>query len=400
MRLTRRTILAGVGVAVPLPAMAADEPVTYPFAVAGGMPWAAVQLNGRNPPLPFLIDTGAGGFAVLRSTAEALKLSYYGKTSIQSAVGRTQAHFFGASVTLGGVVREPFVPLAGIDVLPGQMQGLIPLARFRVMGMDFDRGEVSISSQMVRDPDGYHALDLDAGRGVSGSLDRMGAYTNDDNNQMIKDHRPVIDAELNGDHVKLMVDTGSTEGVFLYPDYVKRKNLWDQFPRHIDAKVQTLAGQATARMVRAERLKVGRFVFANPPLTLGNPTDSGRDGVRTEAGLIGMEYVRRLNFISDPQHRKLWIRSNGSTADGYRYNRAGLEIAEVGEVPQVVALAPGSPAERAGLKLGDRLKGWRGGDAAAGLAWSLMGAPGSNIELQVERGGQVLALTVVLEERI
>jgi predicted aspartyl protease len=380
--------------------MAADDPVTYPFAVTGGMAWAAVQLNSKNPPLPFLIDTGAGGFAVLRSTAEALKLSYYGKATIQSAVGRTQASFFGASVTLGGVVREPWLALAGIDVLPDQMQGLIPLARFRVMGMDFDRREVLISSHMPRDPEGYHSLDLDAGRGVSGSVDRLGAYTNDDNNQLLKDHRPVIDVELNGEPVKLMVDTGSSGGVFLYPDYVKRKGLWDQFPRYIAVNIQTIAGQAAARIVRAERLKVGRFVFANPPVMLGDPADSGRDGVNTEAGLIGMEYVRRLNFISDPQRRKLWIRPNGSTADGYRYDRAGVEIAKVGDVDQVVALAPGSPADRAGLRLGDRVRGWRGGDTAAGLSWSLMGAPGSVVELQVERGGQVSALAIVLEERI
>ncbi|MDO8379117.1 aspartyl protease family protein [Phenylobacterium sp.] len=374
--------------------------MTYPFAVTRNMAWAAVQLNGKDPPLPFMIDTGSSGFAILRSKAQELGLPKYGKTYAQSAVGRIDIHVYGASVVLGGAVREPWLPLAGFDYMPPPMQGLIPLARFRVMGMDFDTRQVLITSRLPKALEGYEPLDLDVGRGAEGSLDRLGASSSDDNNQLLKDYRPVIDAEFNGEPVKLMVDTGSDSGLFLFPDYVRRKGLWDHFPRYQPGSFRTLARTANSRTVRAERLKIGKLVFANPIVTLGDPADSKLDGTRTEVGLIGMEFLRRLNFISDPQRRKLWIRPNSAITDGYRYDRAGAEVAFEDGVARVVELNPGSPADRAGLKLGDRVTGWRGADGLDGLSWALKGAPGSKVEIQLERDGQTRLVAVVLEEAI
>ncbi|MDO8800135.1 aspartyl protease family protein [Phenylobacterium sp.] len=347
-----------------------------------------------------MIDTGSGGFAILESKALELALRRYGKGLAQAAVGRIDVQMYGASVTLGGAVGETWVPVAGLNYLPQPMQGLIPLARFRVMGMDFDAGQVLIASRMPKDLSGYEALNLDAGRGADGSLDRMGAYTNDDNNKLIKDHRPVIDAEFNGERIKLMVDTGSAGGLYLFPDYVKRKGLWDSFKLHQQGSIRTVAQAADVRVVRAERLKFGKLVFANPIVTLGDPADSDRDGSRTEAGLIGMELLRRLNFISDPQRRKLWVRPNGAIGDGYRYDRAGAEVALADGAARVVQLNPGSAADRAGLKLGDKVTGWRGKDGLNGLSWALKGAPGSTVEIQVERNGQSQMVPVVLEEVI
>lgn len=400
MKLSRRDVMAGAALLAPGGAAAANEGVTYPFSMTRNMAWSWVHLDNKTPALPFMIDTGSGSFAVLESKARELALQKYGKSSVQAAVGRVAINWYGASVTLGGAVRETWLPVAGLSYLPQPMQGLIPLARFRVMGMDFDAGQVLIATRMPKDMSGYEALSLDAGRGVDGSLDRMGAYTNDDNNKLIKDHRPVIDAEFNGERVKLMVDTGSDGGLFLFPDYVKRKGLWDSFKLHHKGSIRTVAQSADVRVVRAERLKFGKLVFANPIVTLGNPADSDRDGSRTEAGLIGMEFLRRLNFISDPQRRKLWIRPNKAIADGYRYDRAGAEVGFVDGFARVVDLSSGSPADRAGLKLGDKVTGWRGKDGLPGLSWALKGAPGSTVEIQVERDGRPAMIAVTLEENI
>lgn len=400
MGLSRRDVMAAGALFAPGVAAAADKGVTYPFAVTRNMAWAAVHLDGKDPPLPFLIDTGSSGFGVLDSKARELGLRREGKSSGQAAIGRMNLQVYGASVVLGGAVREPWLPLAGMTYLPQPMQGIIPLARFRVMGMDFDKRQVLIASRFPKDLEGYESLDLDPGRAVAGSLDRLGAFTNDDNNQLIKDHSPVIDAEFNGERVKLLVDTGASLGLFLFPDYVKRMGLWDQFPKHQPGGIRTLAGHANTRTIRAERLKIGKLVFANPIVSLGDPADSGRDGSRSEVGLIGMEFLRRLNFISDPQRRKLWIRPNAAIADGYRYDRAGAEVGFIEGVPRVTELNPGGPADLAGLKLGDRVTGWRGADGLEGLSWALRGAPGSTVEIQVERDGKRQMVAVILADVI
>ncbi len=400
MRISRRGVLAATGLLAPGRAQAADEGVSYPFVLTRNMAWAAAQLNDKNPPLPFMIDTGSSGFAVLQSKAEALGLYRLDRTTAQAAAGRTSVVIYEADIVLGGVVRENKLPIAGFKTIGPKVEGLIPLARFRVMGMDFDRHEVLITSRMPKDLEGYQPLGLDAGRAADGSVDPLGAYSNDDNNQLIKDHRPVIEAEFDGERVKLMVDSGSSDGLFLFPDYVKRKGLWDHYGKALSEQGETLARTVTTRLVRAQSLKIGKLVFANPIVSLGNPADSDQSGSPAQAGLIGMEFLRRLNFISDPQRRRLWIKPNGAIGDGYRYDRAGADVEWVGGVARVVMLAPGAPADRAGLKLGDKVSGWRGRDGIEGLSWALKGAPGSTVEIQVERGGAAQMVTVVLEERV
>lgn len=400
MGLSRRDLMAAAALFAPGAALAAEDGATYPFSVTRNCAWAAVTLDGKDPPLRFLIDTGSSSFGVLDSKARELGLSRYGKTTAQAAVGRIRLETYGASVLLGGAVREPWLPLMGLPSLPQSLQGLIPLARFRVMGMDFDARKVLIASHLPKDLDGYEPLELDAGRPVSGSLDRMGSYTNDDSNQLIMDHRPVIEAEFDGERVRLGVDSGSDAGLFLFPEYVKEKGLWDRFPNPQAGTSTTLAMTLDVRTVRAERLKIGKFVFAKPIVTLGDPAHADKDGSHREVGLIGMEFLRRLNFISDPQRRRLWIRPNAAIADGYRYDRAGAEVGFADGVAKVTELNPGSPADRAGLKLGDRVTGWRGTDGLDGLSWALKGAPGSTVEIQVERDGARQMVAVVLAEII
>ncbi len=398
MQLSRRSILAAAGSLVPAAAWAAES-ATYAFAVTRNRPWAAVQLDDKDP-LAFLIDTGSTDFGVLAAKAREMNLRNYGRGNVQAAVGRERVTIYGASVTLGGAVRETWLPVFGIERLPRPLEGIIPLARFRVMGVNFDTKQVLITSKMPKDLEGYEPLTLDAGEAAAGSIDRMGALSTDDNNLLLKDHRPIIEAEFDGEQIKLMVDTGSSGGLFLFPRYVKRRGLWDHFPNHQADSITTAARSAKVRIVRAERLKIGKLVFANPLVTLGDPADSAVDGGRTAAGLVGMEFLRRLNFVSDPQRRKLWVKPNAAITDGYRHDRAGADVDFEDNVARVVELIPGSPADRAGLKLGDKVTGWRGKDGLDGLSWALKGAPGSTVEIQVERDGKNQMISVVLQELI
>lgn len=399
MTLTRRSLFAAAGLTVPGVARA-DEGVTFPFAMTRNRPWAAVQVAGKDPPLAFMIDTGASGFCIRPSKAALLGLAKIGVAHGQALVGRQDYAAYAASLVLGGAVRQDRSPMYGVEGLPQLIDGLIPLPRFQLMGMDFDRRQVLLVNSLPKGLEGYQALDLTASPIPYGSVSRFGDYSTDFENQLARDHRPVIDAELDGEAVKLMVDTGSDGGLFLYPDYVKRKGLWDYYPEHRPGRARTAALTCDTRTVRAQRFKLGRIAFANPIVTLADPAASNLDGTGTTAGLIGMELIRRLNFIFHPLPRRLWIKPSAAIADGYRYDRAGAEVDVVGGEARVVSLAPGSAAERAGLQLNDKVTGWRGKDGVDGLSWALKGAPGSTVDIQIERGGSSQMVSIVLEDLI
>lgn len=397
MDLTRRGALAAAGLLVPGVAAAASE-AKFPFRVLRNKPWTAVSFNGRQPPLPVLLDSGATDFCVLNDKAAELALKPWGRSVVQGAVGRTSLPIYGADVLLGNAVRYDDVPVIGLLEAPDELEGIAPLTRFNVMSFDFDALEVLVSRSLPDDRTGYLKLDIDPGEGDAGSLDRLGAFSRDSTYQSFRDHRPVVTAEFDGQPVKLMVDTGATGSLFLFPDYVRSRGLWDHYAKSADTSFGTVHGSYEGRMVRAERFKIGRIAFANPIVTLGDPSDHRRDGTQVADGLVGMEFLRRLNFIFDPRRREIWIKPNKAIADGYRLDRAGAEVRIVEGEGRVVGVQQGGPAARAGLRAGDKITGWRGRDGIEGLAWALRGAPGSKVDIQVERGGKPELISVALEE--
>jgi len=165
---------------------------------------------------------------------------------------------------------------------------------------------------------------------------------------------------------------------------------------HREAQV----GDVLGRFVRAEQLKLGRYLFQTPIVHLGNPADTGLDGSENVQGVIGMELLRRFNFINHPGRKRLYLKPSQAMQDVYRYDRAGLEIDAVEGALKVVWVRDGGPAAKAGLVKGDKVTGWRGKDGYYGLVWALTGAAGTKVEIQVERAGVQTLMPVVLEERV
>jgi hypothetical protein len=186
----------------------------------------------------------------------------------------------------------------------------------------------------------------------------------------------------------------------LEPDFVRRHNLWDAFPVSAESAIRTLARTAHVRVVRGGRLEFGRFAFERPIVMLGNPADSDEDGTDDIDGVIGFELVRRLNFIHHPGRKRLYIKPSKALHDVYRYDRAGIEIDAVDGALRVVWVRPGGPAAGAGLVVGDKVTGWRGKDGYYGLVWALTGAPGTRVEIQVERAGAPSLIAVELRDSV
>ena len=373
----------------------------FPFRVTRNQPWAAVAINEKDP-LAFLIDTGSNAFGITPAAASSLALPRFTSVVVQGAVGRTDAPLYLADkLVIGGGVREHDVVLAGMKVGAYDLiSGVVPIAKFGVMGLDFDRQLMLVAKSLDGSPEGYESLEVFPGGDTFGSLNRLGANARDEGSVNQLDQRPVIRAELDGSPIKLLVDTGSSASLFLRPDYVKSQGLWDHYPKAVEGSVRTVAATALVRIARAGQLKIGRYLFQTPIVHLGNPADSDVDGNADFQGIIGMELLRRFNLINHPGRKKLYLKPSKAMQDLYRYDRAGLEIDVVEGALKVIWVREGGPAAKAGLVLGDRVTGWRGTDGYYGLVWALTGAPGTRVEIQVQRGATQSLLPVVLEERI
>lgn len=401
----RRAVLAAGGLGLLATPARADESVQIPFRITRNRPWVAVSLNNRDP-LAFLVDTGANFFSISHKAAKANGLPRIGQGKVQAAVGRADiAVYLANTLTLGGGAVREREALLGATTADDEdlISGVVPMARWAVMGLDFDSQQLTVATRLpIGDPEGYEVLETTQQRNrlADGSVNRLPGK--DYNTEFIDgvDQRPVINATLDGKPVRLLVDTGFTGMLFLFPDYVKANGLWDWPGKRVESHVITAVGGARTRRVRGQKLKIGRYAFASPIIDLASPLDSDKDGVQPIDGIVGLDVIRRLSFLHHPRRTRLYIKPSKAIQDVCRYDRAGMDADLVDGAIRITWLDPAGPAARAGLKMSDRITGWRGTDGFYGMLWALRGAPGSKVEIQVMRDGAPTLVTVVLEEVI
>ena len=222
MLLTRRNALAlgaGLGTGLGLAGEAwAAAPVETPFRVIRNQPWVAVTINGKDP-MAFVVDTGANGFFITPPAAATLGLAKVANVQVQGAVGRIKTDVYRCqTLVIGGGVKERDVYLAG---LPGGnydfISGFAPVAKFGVMGLDFDREILSVARTMDI-PEGYDGIDTIPMGSTFGTTNRMGALARDEMSVNELDQRPVFQGTLDGRPLKLLLDTGAGMSLHLTPD--------------------------------------------------------------------------------------------------------------------------------------------------------------------------------------
>jgi predicted aspartyl protease len=383
---------AAIGALIPGSVMAQAEHVQFPFRVTRNQPWTSVSLNHK-PPVPFLLDMGAGWFLVDDAYATSLGLPYAGDLDhVQTAGGETRLRSYQVEdLLVGGRLREQGVTVQGWRPSPGKLvKGIIPASHYGVIGFDFDAQTITADRSLRAAPVGYEKIDL-------GNRKALGSGSHLANDTNIS--QTVVFAKVNGKELRLIVDTGATDSLFLFPPTVRDMGLWDKYPNFIAGRTSTIAGLSNMREVKIDSLEVGRFKFEKPLTSLAEPTAGGGIGDEAE-GLIGIELLRRMNFILDPDRRAVWVRPSKAIDDVYRYDRSGVAIQARGEDIRVVGLEAGLPGAKAGLRVGDKVTGWAGEGGYFGLLWALQGAPGDVVRIQVERDGKPEVIDVTLQERL
>jgi len=120
-----------------------------------------------------------------------------------------------------------------------------------------------------------------------------------------------------------------------------------------------LNGEVYGDFGRIYMIKVGSHILYDPIVSFPDSVSISEAIFRTKReGTIGSQILSRFNLIFDQPNNKLYLKPNWNFKKPFSYNIAGIEVVEDDfnfQMPEVINVRVDSPAEHAGVKVGDRI---------------------------------------------
>jgi len=368
--ITRRSVLgsgmmlAAAGL-LPGRALADDGVIVNDIALEDGRVWIAASIEGKGP-YHFLIDTGATQSFIEDGFARSLRLEAVRGHPMRGVGGHVADYnwYRAKQVVVGNGTGLPDALFAGIGKrLNNDAVGAFGAGLFTGYDsdLDFAHGQWRVYQH---------------GRPNFDGLVKLPSRLNPSNGAA----RIEVDATIDGFACDWLVDTGAP-GLSLTGRAAAKSGLWDSGKPYAPSMAYGLGDGAgtRSRIMRADRFKVGPFVFEKMLVTLNQPGSLSGD----QAGIMGLEALQLLDLTTDVSHATLWARPNGRPTPRRSYPLSGLWIDDVKGRVTVSDVGIGSPAAAAGVHVGDVLAG---GDLRT-LIRTINGPAGKQVALRIDRGG-------------
>lgn len=206
--------------------------------------------------------------------------------------------------------------------------------------------------------------------------------------------------------VKLLLDTGAGMPLMLFTNtHPLIKPSSDAIPSNIG---MGLGGYLEGFVGRIPSMPLGTVQQQNI-LTYFQAVDTAQDlsYLNGRNGLIGNAILSRFQICIDYHGATLWIKPTKRLKKEFVFDRSGMNLIASGKNLNyftVLNILPGSPADEAGIKAGDRVL--RIGFWAAGmrtleeLQQLLQQKPGKSVKIAIKRDGKVLKKQIVLRNLI
>ena len=128
-------------------------------------------------------------------------------------------------------------------------------------------------------------------------------------------------------------------------------------------------------------------------------------GFKTFDGIIGNDILKRFNIAYDHINSKLYLTPNSLFDQDFRLDCSGMVLRYESDDDEILVgqVFENSSAEIVGVRVGDKLKAVNFSPAynfdLVEIREMLMD-PGGNVDLELERAGKIIQITIVLESLI
>jgi|GEM_PF-2591408 len=373
--------------------------------------------GARDTTGPLVLDTGAGHLALDHDLARLLGIAEAGGAA-RNAVELASRPL--ERLSLGARQRDLLSPVLTVDgaivraVTDRPVLGLIGQDCFahEALAIDYAAGRIALvpipahgaaagAARLAAEPRVRASRSRAALAGVLG--ERAVAVPFDlagDGKMLVRGRVSNPRPPARSAPLTLVLDTGATKSVLFEPALERRARHHRAWRAVRGLTAPTLFGEAPAALARVPRLELEAVggALACDDLDAAVMTSDlhsllSRVVEREVDGLVGYSLLRRHRVVIDYPHRIAWLepRADEWNDRPWEYSSPGFQLERRDGVPRVVAVALGSPAERAGARPGDVVVRVDGEDAAAldvvALTRRLEGPPGTWIELVLRRDG-------------
>lgn len=240
--------------------------------------------------------------------------------------------------------------------------------------------------------------------------------------------------------IKVLIDSGGSDALWLFED--KDLGIQSSDKYFYDFLGHGLSGSVYGKRSKIEEVSLNSFVLKNANVAYPDSTSiSYARQFKDRNGSLAGNILKRFNLIIDYSRGIITFKKNSYFKDPFSYNKSGIELANIGfrfvkeidrvtidnektisnegmhnnrivfdnkyklslkPIYSIVELRKDSPAERAGLKIGDMVLYINGKPSYEYSLQDLMHKfyddDGTRIKLKVERDGKELSFNFKLEK--
>lgn len=360
----------------------------FPFEqLIGGVVVIKAHLQGQPAAdsLRFIFDTGSGGISLDSSTVARLGLrrepsnrTIRGIAGIKTVdfVNHQTLHLPGLSTDSLNFHINDYELLTGVyGVKIDGIMGFSVLRRY-VVAIDYDQRQISFYQPgEYRYPKGGYLL-----RPAIAGLPMQYAE--------LADSRSML--------TRFYLDTGAGLNLLLSNEFAADSALLSPRRRRYPTVAEGLGGKRFMDISLIKSIRLGSYKFRNVPVYLFDDTYNVTSYPQL-GGLIGNDLLRRFNVVINYPRSEFHLLPNSHFREPFDYSYTGLGLYQEGDAILVSDVIAGSPADQAGLKVGDRIVAIDNNISNSMQAYrTALQQAGRKLKLIVGRGDKVFETQLII----
>jgi len=350
---------------------------------SGGVMIVRAKLGQLTDTLNFILDTGSGGISLDSATCAMYNLKPApSDTTIRGMGGEHKVSFlFNQQLHFPGLTIEKLnfhiIDYGVLSSVYGEkIDGIIGYSFFSryIVKLDFDSLELSV----------YSPGELDYPRG--GTILRPAFTTLPIQNLTFKDRKK--------QDFNFYFDTGAGLCLLLSEAYVRDSSILISKRKPLSTQAEGMGGRLQMRLTVVKMVQIGNYKFRNVPTYLYDDVYNVIS-YPFVGGLLGNDLLRRFNLTINYPKREIHLLPNSHFNEPFDYAYTGLAIYYVDGSILVEDVIPGSPADKAGIKIDDLIIGVDNNFTNNIMAYkSILQSAKEKLKITLSRDNKLIQLTI------